>query len=750
MGKQPVQGELFAPSPTSDVLPINERCLVRLAGRHRVVVVCGFPIAQFALDDHVAQAYAMINLVEQGWADQNDVARAFGCSTRTLRRHQTRFAEGGLVALGRPRGYPQGRSRLPRRRKRQILRLKEQGHSNRTIAQQVGISEMAIRKLLKRWDWKPTEIVQPDLFVETEASKANAASLQSANPKLSAFSCDEEEPVPFTSDRDPLDRLVDRLLARLGLLDDAAPLFCSGHVPRAGVLLAVPSLVRSGIFQVAREIYGHIGPAFYGLRTSLIALLLLALLRIKRPEALKEHPPGELGRLLGLDRAPEVKTLRRKLARLAAVGRAAELGRALAARRVEARGAAVGVLYTDGHVRVYHGLHRLPKAHVAQMRLSLPATTDYWVNDRAGDPLFVVTAQANAGLVRMLPLILRQVRALVGPRRRVTIVFDRGGWSPRLFRKILEQGFDLLTYRKGRCPRVPRRYFRPQRGRIEGRCVEYVLADQEIRLLQGSLRLRQVTRLSEDDSHQTPVVTSRRDWRAIEVAYRMFERWRQENFFKYLAEEYALDVLVEYGVEPDDPEREVPNPAWAKIDAKCREVVAEARDLTAAYGLEAMLNPETARPTMRGFKIAHAAAARKVQKLLRTYVKLRARRKATPRRIAVSKTTNEPIVKLSVERKHLTNVLKMVAYQAESDLVKLVSPHYRRADQEGRTLIQSALASAATLEVTKEALHVHLDPMSSPHRTRAIAELCAQLNRAPVIFPGTKLRLVFTVADHPG
>src|SRR5213082_3615580 len=113
-------------------------------------------------------------------------------------------------------------------------------------------------------------------------------------------------------------------------------------------------------------------------------------------------------------RAPEVKTLRRKLARLAAHGRAAELGRALAQQRVAHRGAVLGFLYVDGHVRVYHGKYRLPKAHVAQMRLSMPATSDYWVNDTEGDPLFVVTAEANTSLVKMLPGILQQVRSLVG------------------------------------------------------------------------------------------------------------------------------------------------------------------------------------------------------------------------------------------------------------------------------------------------------------------------------------------------
>jgi len=194
------------------------------------------------------------------------------------------------------------------------------------------------------------------------------------------------------------------VFAYLGLLDDAAPVFRAGtRVPNAGVLCALPALVDSGIFPIARDIYGSLGPAFYGLRTTLVVLLLMALLRIKRPEGLKEHVPDDLGRLLGLDRAFEVKTLRRKLTRLARVGRAAAFGRALAEHRVAARGTAIGFLDVNGHVRVYHGQRTLPKARVARMRLAMPAATDYWVTDLAGQPLFVVTAEANAGHRRPVP-----------------------------------------------------------------------------------------------------------------------------------------------------------------------------------------------------------------------------------------------------------------------------------------------------------------------------------------------------------
>jgi hypothetical protein len=107
----------------------------------------------------------------------------------------------------------------------------------------------------------------------------------------------------------------------------------------------------------------------------------------------------------------------------------------------------------------------------------------------------------------------------------------------------------------------------------------------------------------------------------------------------------------------------------------------------------------------------------------------------------------EPVVKLAPERKHLTNLIKMVAYQAESDLLRLVAPHYRRAGDEGRTLIQSALACAADLDVNPTELRVTLAAQSSPHRTRAIAALCEELNQTKTVFPGSRLHLYYAVRE---
>ena len=765
MDSNTIQGELFSlPPPKAGTVVVNERVRFRTAEGYRVVCVDGLVLHHYRVGDRMAEAYAMVMLVEEGYADQNDIARGFCYTTRTIRRYQELFEVGGLQALGKPSGHPLGiRSvgEVELLRDRTILRLKTEGSSNRRIGLTLGLHERTIRRRLRRLRWNPPG-KQLALFEKdspspvTQGANVSPTCCEVTTPtedsqNLISTENDAGDPgdeqFPRSFDGDPLNRTFDRFLAALGLLDDAPPLFApSPSVPRAGVLLAIPALEASGLLSIAREVYGNIGPAFYGLRTTMVAFVLLALMRIKRPEALKEHAPPDLGRIVGLDRAPEVKTLRRKLSRLAAMNCAELLGRKLAQHRVAEHGRALGFLYVDGHIRVYHGILTIPKAYVTRLRLAIPATSDYWVNDKRGDPLFVVTAEANAAMTKMLPIILKEARAILGPRRRLTIIFDRGGWSPKLFVKFIADGFDIITYRKGRVRRVSEKRFVVRTATLDGRSVEYLLNDQPIRLLKGKLRLRQVTRLT-DTGHQTPILTSRWDIRDIVVAYRMFERWRQENFFKYLRQEYEIDALVDYQVEPDDPARSVPNPAWKKVDRKVKLARIALAKLEKTFGTAAIDNSENRRKTMRGFKIAYGKLGKQIRTARSRVLKLQAQRAALKKRVPITEAVKgQEVIKLATERKHLTNILKMVAYQIESDLLNLLRPHYARMEDEGRTLIQTVLQSRASIEPTDDELHVTLSPLSSPHRSKAVAALCEVLNKNHIRFPGSKLRMHYKVA----
>src|ERR1039458_3759137 len=123
------------------------------------MVVAVRPVHHYRADDVVAEAYAMVLLVESGFAQQTEVARAFGRSDRTVRRHQQRYAQGGMAALGQTEGWRRGRRRISGKRLRSIEILKSQGLSNRAIAQRLGVSEIAIRKLVGGWE--EVEFEQP-------------------------------------------------------------------------------------------------------------------------------------------------------------------------------------------------------------------------------------------------------------------------------------------------------------------------------------------------------------------------------------------------------------------------------------------------------------------------------------------------------------------------------------------------------------------------------------------------------------
>ena len=762
------QSALALPLPAaSNTVVINARCSLRVEADDRVIVVAGLPVHHYRAEDAVAEAYAMVFLVQSGFAQQTEVARAFACSVRSVRRYQRRYAQGGMAALSREEGWRRGRRRVSGKRLRSIDVLRSQGMSNRAIAHRLGVTEKAIRKLVGA---SPPTVSQLALAGITSAAAAEpsasgvlsatlagndvdratpSAPERTGEPDPVTAPGDESEPVPMSLDRDPSDRTFDRQLAYLGLLDDAAPLFREGSsVPAVGVLLALPCLVESGLLRISRKLYGEIGPAFYGLRTTLLTLLLMALLRIKRPEHLKERDPAAFGRLLGLDRAPEVKTLRRRLTHLAAHHCAEQLGAELARMRVNQRGHLMGFLYIDGHVRAYHGQRPIAsRAYVSRRHLAMPASTDYWINDRSGDPLFVVTGEVNAALTKALPRLLGEVRDVVGERR-VTIVFDRGGWSPKLFGTMIKEGFDVLTYRVGRCRHVNKKRFVRRRAELDGRWVDYLLHDQPVRFLEGKLRLRQVTRLC-DTGHQTQVITSRWDLRDVDVAYRMFDRWRQENFFKYMREEFLLDALIDYQIEPEDPTRTIPNPERRALDKDIQAARADLAKLEREYGAAAAANTEQRRPTMRGFKIAHGKLGKQLRTARDRVAQLLERRRDLPKRVEVRDLNERAVVKLATERKHLTDIIKMVAYQVESDLFAWLRPHYARADQEGRTLLHELFATAGDIRVGNNELHITLAPLSSPHRTHAAKALCEMLDQTATIFPGSGLRMRFAMRPPP-
>ena len=703
---------------------VNGRC--HLVARDGVItaVVAGVEVVRYAEGDQEGEDLFIAQAIECDWASTRELATATGRGLRSCSRVHRRLVDAGPGGLRLKKPGPTG-PRLGAVRERQIRQGWEQGLSNREMARRLGVDEGTIRNGRVRMgltglpgeqqlDLDAAPVApQPDPSVERGALAAAPAGL------------------------DPLDRTLDRVLAYMGQIDDAEPIFAPGTgLPRLGVLLALPLIVGTGLFEEAERLYGSIGPAFYGLRTSLLVVVLMALLRIKHPESLKEYSPPELGRIIGLDRAPEVKTLRRKLKQIAE-GPSETLIYDLAKRRVQARDHALGFLYVDGHVRVYSGKYRLPKGHVTRMRMSLPATEDVWVNDADGDPIFFITQEAHPSLVTAMQAVVEETRELLGDRR-LTFVFDRGGWSPKLFKWLVVQGFDVINYRKGTVEPIPEDQFEELDviGN-HGSDKTWLLHDCTVSIGTGAdqLQMRQVTRLQ--NGHQTHIVTTRMDLSASEIAHRMFHRWTQENFFKYMRDEFALDALLEYGTEEEDPLRDVPNPDWRRANNVWRKAKTKLKKLEAAHGALVLAGKTSTAELLSALERERTEVDR-----------CKAARDQHEQRVTIDDLRDEDLtVRLPALRKRLSDGLKMLAYQVESDLVRAVAPHYRRVEDEGRTLIAAALQSAGDIELDDGELRITLAPQSSPHRTRAVAELCHLLDDMAVTFPGTQMRVRYAIRE---
>jgi transposase-like protein len=703
-------------------------------------------LATFAWDagDEAARRLAAVQLVQLSAASQVQVAQAFGVIPVSVWRWARALAGGGVAGLVPAAKGPQRASKLTPQVIERIRELDRHGAGKAAIAAATGVSESSVRSVLR-----PARPAADGVPAGQDPADAGVA-----------------EPGPLPVLPDPVPRDAERALARFGLLGEgAAPVFTPGaRYPLAGLLLALPPLAQSGLLDCARQVYGRLRNGFYGLEMMLIVLVFMALLREARAEGATRIPPAALGRVLGLDRAPEVKTIRRKLAELAAAGKAAELQLALARHHAAASPGTLGFLYVDGHTRAYFGKRDIQKMHLARLKFPGPATEETWVTGSAGDPLLVVMAQPSSSLAAQIRDLLPALRDITGPAARPVLCFDRGGWSPALFADITDAGFDLLTYRKNDTgkdiPDLPGDAFSAAGWTGgDGREHAYDLADTTISLTVSEgehkgrvLELRQVTRRKPGDTRQVHILTTRpaAALPAAAVIYRMTSRWREENYFRYGRAHFALDALDTYAITPEDPARMVPNPAKKTAAAA---VKAATKTLTRAETarqdkLIAVRSPAPGQAVI----ITNAMLARldaPVTAARRDLQAAKAAARAIPAKIPLSEH-NPDMVKLDTETKLITHAIRMAACNTETILARALNGRYARAGDEAYALIREALHASGDITIDGSVLHIRLDPLSAPRRTRALAALCEQLTATATRYPGTQLVLHYEVKEHPG
>ena len=559
-------------------------------------------------------------------------------------------------------------------------------------------------------------------------------------------------------------RSMERIAASVGMLNGAAIEFERVQdVPDGGVLLALPALLVLGLLSKSRENFS-MSEGFYPLESIFLVLALMALARIPSLEALRYEASGEWGKLMGLDRIPEVRTLRQKITELCAEqGRAQRWSTALAKQWMAQEPQSAGVFYADGHVRIYHGkLTNLPHHYVAREKLRLRGTTDYWVNAMDGRPFFVLSCEVDPGLLNMLgqQIVPRlkadapnqpSVEELQADRllSRFTIVFDREGYSPSFFAQMKEQRIAVVTYHKYPAAPWVEQEFRTRQVRlVSGDQVQLQLAERGVQL-SNDLWMREVRHLS-PDGHQAAILST--DYRSdlSRIAAAMFARWSQENFFKYMRQHYNLDRLIEYGTEPIPDTTRVVNPARRQLESQIRRQNGLLSSELVQFA-KIQLPQEMAPSQVEAYEQKKGHLQQVIEKRRHQIKELKDQRQAHPKHIEIKDLPEQDrFERLRSEKKHFIDTIKLIAYRAETALVELAREKIKRLD-DSRSLIRQLFRTQIDLfpDRLQKTLTVRLHPMSTQAHDEIVRHICQELTSTETVFPGTDLRLIYEISGSP-
>jgi hypothetical protein len=692
-------------------------------------------------EDLQGRRFALSSLMANGHVRACDLEREpLLIPHRTLMNWMAQYRNEGPSSFYRTIGHSQPRIMTPDK-SAECANLLATGLHPAEVARRAGIKETTLNKARQRQALPllPEDLCDDGKKIGSTKTERSHADAEAANGLGTACT-----------------RADERVATAMGLAECATARFETGcDVHMAGLLAGLPALCANGLLSGLGK-YHKLPKGFYSALHILLTLGFMALGRIRRPEGLRHIPPGEFGKVIGLDRAPEVRTLREKISTMATTGNPDAWMKELSKTWMEDDPAEAGYLYVDGHVRVYNGNKaNLPHRYVSRDRLCLRGTTDYWVNDALGRPFFVVSKAVTEGLADSLlkdivPELLGSVPQQPtieelnnDPRlHRFVIVFDREGATHSLLEELWRQRIGAMTYRKNVKDVWPENEFQEQEVPIPGggsTRMKLAMRETDVTAGKASLPVTEVRRLTET-GHQTAIITTAQKLGNTVIASRMFSRWCQENFFAYMMQHYDIDGLVDYGSERLPCTLSVINPAWRIQDKELKKTRQSERKLQA----------ELAKRTMGSSNDIHKKAEllEAIQAVQTELVRLRAERKAVPRKVTINSLPEaERPTQLLPLNKMLTDTVKMIAYRAETAMVGILRRYLNRED-EARALVRELFVSSGDIEPDEIArtLTIRIHRMASPVLDRAVSGLLEELNKQEFCHPETGAKMVYALA----
>lgn len=471
-----------------------------------------------------------------------------------------------------------------------------------------------------------------------------------------------------------------------------------------------------------------------GLRIALDAVICALAIYQRCVEGVRRLATPSGPTLLRAKRVPSASGVRLLLARL--LDQVAGAGATFDARITERLVAAAiqraddgrAVFYVDNHLRRYRGKEVVRKGWRMQDRRVLPGTTDYYVHDEDGRPVFRVAVTSHDSLSAWLMPIATRLRAALGDDEPLLLAFDRGGAFPTQLAALRDAGFEFVTYERRPYPELPASAFDRT---IVARGETYGVHEKRLKNLgKGRGRLRRIALRTPEGKQINLVAISTASVERL-IAIMIGEaptklpsgRWVQENGFKHGNERWGINQLDDRDVEIVPPGTIIPNPARRRLDRALR--LARLAEGEARRQLAQLSENDPKRPTHE----------RDLADSLDRQHDIEALRPMTPERAPVEETELAgKLVRHTGQRKAIIDVIRVVCANVEADLAALLAPHLSR-PREAKQVLANVFAAPAKIAVTDHAIHVRLAPAANRSELEGIAHLLAALNQLDLVLP---------------
>jgi hypothetical protein len=435
--------------------------------------------------------------------------------------------------------------------------------------------------------------------------------------------------------------------------------------------------------------------------------------------------------LLRADHAPTASGVRRRLWQVAKEHAATLMAR-MSERYLDAARAsddAPAVFYVDNHLRPYTGKHVVRKGWRMQDKRVQPGTSDYYVHDEDGRPMFRIDAPSHDSLSQWLMPIATRLREALGPDERILLAFDRAGSHANDMVALRDGGFEFVAYERKPYALLAGSAFDHT---VEVRGETYGLHEHRLKNLGRKRgRVRRISLLTPDGNQINLLAISTLPAEALVGILLGREdeddpsgRWLQENGFKHGNERWGINQLDGRRVAPVPAGTIIPNPRRRRIERAL--TIARADEGRARCAL-AELKPVDARRERVEADLADAIERRVYLDLMRPLV---------PKHAPVEDTELAgKLVYHNGELKMLVDTLRIVAANIEAELAEQLAPHLRR-PREAKKVIANLFAAPGRVDVTPHEIRVRLAPAANRSERAAIRRLLAEVTARKLALPG--------------